>query len=332
MTATPVRDPVVDPRLLMVDDDADHRQLMSLVLRQGIPGITVTTAATMEEALRHLPENFDLAIVDLNLPDGSGIDVLKGLRTAHDLPVIIVTGERFGEPAVEGINAGAADYLIKHGDYLHVLPALVLKTLALQGIKNENARLQEELLRRNAELERLNVALRRMAAHDPLTGLYNRRHFNELFAQLFAESDRYGTDLTCVMIDLDGFKEVNDRHGHQAGDRLLVLAAESLQTALRASDVIARYGGDEFVLLMPRTTHTEAQQSARRMRTIFRDNLLNRMPHCASVSMSIGMASREQHQPGTHDALLRLADEALYQAKAAGKDRIVVVRPITVDS
>jgi len=320
------------PRLLLVDDDADHLQLMSLVLREAITDIQITAVASYEQAMVQDLDAIDLALVDLNLPDGSGIDVLRSIRAQRDLPVILVTGERFGEPAVEGIQAGAADYLIKHGDYLQVLPALVLKTLALQNIKNENLRLQEELLRRNEELERLNAALRRMAAHDPLTGLYNRRHFNELFQQLFAESDRYGTDLTCLMIDLDGFKEVNDRHGHQAGDRLLVLAAESLQSALRASDVTARYGGDEFVLLMPRTGPDEAGQSAKRIRTLFRENLLTRMPHVAQCTMSIGLASREQHQPGSHDALLRLADEALYQAKAGGKDRIVVVRPITVES
>src|SRR5205823_4597952 len=144
--------------------------------------------SSCEAAAKVDPAACDLALIDLNLPDGSGIDVLKQLRRQHDLPVILVTGERFGEPASEAIRAGAADYLVKHGDYLHVLPVIVRKALAMAEIKSENQRLQCEVMQRNAELESLNEELRHMAAHDPLTGLYNRRHFNEVLHQLFSES------------------------------------------------------------------------------------------------------------------------------------------------
>src|SRR5262249_9386709 len=155
--------------------------------------------------------------------------------------------------------------------------------------------------------------LRHMAAHDPLTGLYNRRHFNELFHQLFAESDRYDSDLTCMMIDLDEFKSINDKLGHPAGDRMLILVADALRSALRASDVAARYGGDEFVLLLPRTTPVDAGNLAKRIRAAFRDLVLKRMPEASMATLSIGLASREQHQPRTYDAMIRLADDALYQ-------------------
>jgi len=319
-------------RALLVDDDADQRRLISIVLRDAFPDIQIDMVESCEKALSRDPRKFDIALIDLNLPDGSGIDLLKSLRARHNLPVILVTGERFGEPAAAAIRAGASDYLVKHGDYLRVLPIVVQKTLAQAAIENENRRLEREIRSRNEALERLNAELQRMAAHDPLTGLYNRRHFNELVHQLFSESDRYGTDLTCLMIDLDNFKGVNDRLGHQAGDRLLVLTADALRGALRASDVAARYGGDEFVIILPRTSPEDARMLARRIRSSFRDVLLQRLPEAASATLSIGIASRERHQPTTHDALVRLADDALYQAKAGGKDLIMVVRPIAVQA
>ncbi|MCK6486061.1 MAG: diguanylate cyclase [Phycisphaerae bacterium] len=329
----PASEAVPSPRrFLLVDDDADHVELMSFVLRDAFAEAEITAVHSIENARALDLTQFDSALVDVNLPDGSGIDLLRHMHEHADVPVILVTGERFGEPAVEGIRAGAADYLVKHGDYLRVLPVVVRKAAAMSAIKAQNRRLEEELRRRNRELERLNEELLKMAAHDPLTGLYNRRHFNELFARLYAESDRYGSDLTCCMMDLDHFKQVNDRFGHQVGDQLLVLTAESLRKSLRAADVAARYGGDEFVVLMPQTSPEDARQSARRIRVNFRNLIAERIPYASHVTLSIGVASRERHEPRSADALLRLADDALYQAKASGRDRIMVVRPFEVEA
>src|SRR5262249_38859472 len=157
------------------------------------------------------------------------------------------------------------------------------------AMKQENKRLESELRTRNGQLESLNEELARLAANDPLTGLYNRRHFNALFHQLFAESERHNSDLTCMMIDLDLFKDVNDRFGHQAGDRVLMMTADAMRQVLRASDVAARYGGDEFVALLPRTSSDEARASAKRIRTAFRDAILTRLPEARLATLSIGL-------------------------------------------
>lgn len=194
-----------------------------------------------------------------------------------------------------------------------------------------NAELEDRVLQRTTALEEANRKLREMAARDSLTGLYNRRHFNDLLSQLFAESTRYGTDLTCLMVDLDNFKRVNDSLGHQTGDELLRLTADVIRRSIRESDVAVRYGGDEFAILLPQTTLTEARASAERMLVNYRAAVQTKLPEAAIASLSIGLASCDQDQPTSATELVNLADEALYLSKAGGKNRIMVVRPVSPD-
>jgi diguanylate cyclase (GGDEF)-like protein len=321
----------VYPRILVADDDPDQVELQSELLRAHFPQSTITWAPSCTEARGMDLSQFDVGIFDLQLPDGNGIELLKSVRATHDLPVIIVTGDRSGSSAADAVRNGAVDFVVKHGDYLRVVPIVVEKALAMIEIKRVNRRLEKELRLRNAELERLNVQLREMAARDSLTGLYNRRHFGELLVQLYAEARRYNTDLTCMMMDLDNFKRVNDALGHQTGDRLLQLTSRVIRESIRESDVAVRYGGDEFVVVLPRTMPSEAQSLAKRILIRFRQELLTMLPEASIATLSIGLASREQDQPPSADALVSLADEALYLAKAGGKDRIMVVRPVAVE-
>ncbi|MFO0974482.1 MAG: diguanylate cyclase [Phycisphaerae bacterium] len=317
-------------RLLLLEDDPDQTELMLSVLAEQWPNSTVVHAASGADVLKLDLAQFDLALFDLHLPDCTGLELMRRIRATHDLPVILITGERIGETAAEAIRAGAMDYIVKYGDYIQIVPVVIEKTLALLDIRAANRRLEQELLARNSELERLNEQLREMAAHDPLTGLYNRRHFGELLTQHFSESVRYDTDLTCMMLDLDEFKQINDTLGHPAGDRVLVLCAEVLRRTLRQSDLPARYGGDEFVALLPRTCPAEARSSARRIATEFKAAIARQMPQAARVTLSIGLASREHGQPPSAEALVRLSDQALYLAKAGGRDRIMVISPSEV--
>lgn len=194
-------------------------------------------------------------------------------------------------------------------------------------LTEQSQELEKRVQERTRELEEANRQLTEVASRDSLTGLYNRRHFNEILGQLFAESARYATDLTCMMIDLDNLKCVNDTLGHQTGDRLIVLTAQAMKQSIRESDIAIRYGGDEFAILLPRTRPEDARLSAERLLARFRETIQRELPEANIASLSIGLASREHDQPPTALALLHLADEALYLAKAGGKDRITVVRP-----
>ncbi|MFH1418289.1 MAG: diguanylate cyclase [Planctomycetota bacterium] len=191
-----------------------------------------------------------------------------------------------------------------------------------------NAELEDRVMQRTRELEEANRQLSEMAVRDSLTGLFNRRHFNNLLTQLFAEARRYQTDLTCMMLDLDNFKQANDSLGHHTGDQLLQMAALAIVKTIRESDVAVRYGGDEFVVLLPQTSPVDARALAERLLRQFRTDLVNDMPQANIVTLSIGLASREKDQPKTAVDLVNLADEALYLAKAGGKNRITVVRPV----
>ena len=177
---------------------------------------------------------------------------------------------------------------------------------------------------KNAQLEKSLKKLEEVAATDPLTGLYNRRHFGRVLEQLFSEAQRYDTDLTCIMIDLDGYKQLNDTYGHQIGDQLLVVASKVISANMRKMDVAARYGGDEFVLLLPRASVEESAGVAQRIRDEFRQASAILLRRNEGVSMSIGVASTKCDTPAGTEQLIAAADAALYRAKAAGRNRVVL--------
>ncbi len=202
--------------------------------------------------------------------------------------------------------------------------------VAFNIMADELCRSQNKLLKLNAELEdrirRRTGQLRELAARDPLTGLYNRRSFNEELTRRFAEAGRYGSDLSVVMMDLDDLKQINDMSGHRSGDRLLILAANTISDELRASDMAARFGGDEFTVLLPRTGAGEAAHLAKRIGTRFRENCARRMPE-ATAGLSGGVASLGKTGADDPEALLAAADRALYEAKEAGKNRVAEAGP-----
>ena len=198
--------------------------------------------------------------------------------------------------------------------------------------ENELLRLQlqhtlDTLKERNQQLQDSLQRVEELAATDPLTGLYNRRHFAKLLDQMFAEARRYDTDLACVMVDLDHYKHLNDSYGHQVGDELLVLAGKVICANLRAADAAARYGGDEFVLLLPHASNDEASLVGQRIREEFVAASAGLLKRAEGVTMSMGVASLKAHGPVHADQLVAAADRALYRAKDLGKNRICVADP-----
>lgn len=320
-------------RLLVIEDDPDQFDLMRETLEDHFGKGTVTWAASRKEAVAHDFGSFDLILCDYNLPDCSGLDLLGEIKTRCSTPVLMVTGENVGPIAVEAIRRGATDYVVKFGEYLFTIPLVVEKNLTVAKIKRENESLRDELERalsalrdKNDQLQKSLARVEELAATDPLTGLLNRRHFSHLLEQLFAETQRYEKDLSCVMIDLDGYKRLNDTYGHQVGDQLLVLAGRVIHANMRRMDVAARYGGDEFVLLLPHANGEEAAQVAQRIRDEFFTASAAVLKRPEGVTMSAGIASLLAHHPAHADQLVAMADAALYKAKDSGRNRTAVSR------
>lgn len=208
---------------------------------------------------------------------------------------------------------------IRRGDEIGIL-ALSYNRLAdrhsakVQEISQLNAELEERVQQRTKQL-------RELASRDALTGLYNRRHFDEVLERRVAEANRYGHELSCIMIDLDDFKAVNDRFGHQTGDELLVLTAIVITTQLRSADVAARFGGDEFIILLPQTGMDSGRVLADRIRQAFRAAVAEQFPRC-QVSLSLGLGCMADIVTKDPYDLVRVADKALYDAKNVGKDTV----------
>lgn len=312
-------------RLLVVEDDADQRDLLRDTLEEHFGRGTTVGVGSRREALAQALDAFDLILTDYNLPDGTGMELLEAVNARCATPVILVTGENVGQTAVEAIRRGATDYVVKVGDYLFTIPLVVEKNLMVAWIKRENAALQRQLIEKNEQLEQ-------MAATDPLTGLYNRRHFGHVIEQSFAESDRYDNDLACIMIDMDGFKQLNDTCGHGVGDQVLQLAGRVIKANLRRMDVAARYGGDEFVVLLPQANCDEAAHAAERIATEFRAATAATLGRATGLSMSIGIASVKSSESASAEQLMAAADEAMYRSKEAGRDRITATGPKSVAS
>lgn len=187
-----------------------------------------------------------------------------------------------------------------------------------RNVVEMNHRLEEEIAQRG----KIQEELQRLAVTDSLTGVYNRRQFFVLGEQIFQEALRYNYDLAALMIDADFFKLVNDQHGHAVGDQVLQALAEHLQSHLRAADVLGRYGGEEFAILMPHTKTEEAIQAAERLRQHVGDSTIETSAGPLQLTLSIGVAGFSPKKHATVDVLVDSADRAMYAAKQAGRNQV----------
>jgi len=280
----------------------------------------------------------DLVLCDDTLPDADGFGALQQLLERREsLPVVMMTGVHDAARAAEAIRRGAADFVLRTPEILTVVPMVVEKNLEAERIRAENRRLQaalaaslSELKRKNRELADAAARYEALATTDALTGLANRRRLKEQLHVMFSEAVRYGHDLSCLMIDLDGFKSINDSLGHQAGDELLALAGRIVDEQVRVSDLAARYGGDEFVVILPHTGSEVAAGLAHRLRAAFQrrsEPNLTARERRMHIGMSVGVASISVSRPLDARQLIAHADAALYAAKGVSAPGVMLCNP-----
>ena len=304
-------------RILIVDDHEDNLELLRVRLEAW--GYQVQSAVDGKEALEMvLASPPDLILLDVMMPIFDGNEVARRIKQNPALPfipIIMQTALDSTESKVEGLEAGADDYITKPIEFAE-LKARVRSMLRIK-------RLQEEVEERERQLLEANERLRHMSRTDGLTGLDNRRYIEQQLDLMFAHGERLHEPLSCVMCDLDRFKSVNDEHGHHAGDAVLKQFAGILKGEAREIDHVGRYGGEEFIVLLPGTLLDAGVNFAERVRKHVEAHTFVFDGGTVCRTVSFGVAGWP-HPRVTHgDSLVRSADDALYVAKETGRNRVV---------
>lgn len=324
--------------ILIVDDTPATCLLLRAMLRKaGYEEIYTATSA--REALAHLglgtqpaPADFQLVLLDMVMPEMDGLECCRIIRrhdATRELPVIIVTARDDRAALSAAFEAGAFDYISKPIDptNLHVR---VRNALRLKAALDEGKARELELIRSQEALEEANRRLAVLATTDALTGAANRRQLEVCLEREWERALRYGRSLAVVLIDIDHFKGYNDHYGHLAGDRCLQQVTETLQQgAARSTELFGRYGGEEFLLVLPEISAQEAAQNAERLRIAVE---ARNVPHELSpvapyLTVSLGVSAVVPSRGTTVTQLLRAADRALYSAKAAGRNCVRCADP-----
>jgi two-component system cell cycle response regulator len=303
--------------ILIVDDHEDNIEVLRVRLESW--GYGTAAAYNGKDALKFVDATPpDLILLDVMMPEISGIEVAKQIKANRALPfipIIMQTALDSTESMVEGLEAGADDYITKPIDFAE-LKARVRSMLRIK-------RLQESLEAREKELLSVNQQLLLMSQTDGLTGLDNRRHLTERIEEMFAHAKRLDEPFAVVMCDLDKFKSVNDTYGHQAGDEVLKQLAAILRDEARVVDRVGRYGGEEFMLLLPGTLCDAALTFTERVRKRIEGNTFTFPEGTTTRTASFGVAAWPHPRIEQCDDLVRTADDALYVAKETGRNKVV---------
>jgi diguanylate cyclase (GGDEF)-like protein len=307
----------MEAKILLVEDNTV--QAKAAIKQLKALGYMVSWAADGKSAIKELSTTpFDVALLDLELPDMHGTKLCQWIKendATKRICVLIVTAKDSLGEKVLGLEAGASDYLLKPYNEVE-LQARIRTCLRTQA-------LQDELEEKNRKLEELIAEAEKLAITDALTGLYNRRHMVNVLEQEFNRVQRYEEPLSCLVIDVDHFKRVNDTMGHAIGDIVLKGIAGTLKKSLRTVDIIARWGGEEFVVLMPETNIKSAEGTAGRLlKNVSKARFmpLQKDP----ITISIGLSVTSEAKITSSDMLVDTADEALLRAKKNGRNRMEV--------
>jgi diguanylate cyclase (GGDEF)-like protein len=304
-------------KILIADDREDNLGLLREWL--SAQDYYVRCARDGREALNIARQDPpDLVLVDKVMPEVDGLSVARELKKGDPtVPVIVLTGREDTRRSAIFEDTGADDLIMKPFQYEEVETRV--RTMLK---KREVFRALEQA---NEELRRANERMAHLIQFDEKTGLYNYRCFMEKLAEEFKRARRYGNRLTLAMFDLDHFKEVNDRFGHPAGDRVLREFGEIMVRSSRETDIIARYGGEEFVAVLPQTTAVHGQRLAERIRHVTENHRFHSTDApepVIRITVSAGVATFPLNDRIQRpEELVKAADEALYRAKGAGRNR-----------
>jgi len=299
--------------VLVVEDSKTTRQLIIRTLREAKLADQIFEAENGLVALKVLTKkNIDLILCDMIMPQMDGFKflmALQGHESSREIPVLFMSVKGEINQRVKALELGAWDFLTKPFEAVE----LIARTKVFLRIKS----LQDRLKNRIRVLEKLSIV-------DNLTGLYNKKYLFELLRREFQRSERHGMVISCLMMDVDHFKEVNDSYGHQIGDQVLKEIGAVLTEVVRGYDFAARYGGDEFTVVLPQQKTSNGTKSvAERIRNAVEGHVFLAIKGGIKVTVSIGAATFPGKGINNHEDLVNLADQSLYDAKKKGRNCVV---------
>jgi diguanylate cyclase (GGDEF)-like protein len=299
--------PVLPLRVVVAEDSAVSRTMIHRLLSKlGFdPQVAADGAAGWD--LLQTQDVPTIAILDWMMPGMEGIEICRKIRQAthqHYTYTILLTGKTEKNDIIEGLQAGADDYMTKPFDAEELQARLVVA---------------QRIIRFQEELFAAREVLRNQASHDYLTQLLNRGGIMEALEQELSRSRRTGEPFSVILVDIDHFKHINDTYGHLTGDEVLFEVANRVRSCMRSYDSVGRYGGEEFLLVIPGCDHSQAFQVAEKIRLAVNQNPIRTSRLDRSLTISLGVATRKTET--SIEALLMAADSALYRAKKSGRNR-----------
>jgi two-component system, cell cycle response regulator len=307
---------MTEPARILVVKASDAERLLqrTLFTDAGMSVLEAKSGAQALDLLEHYPP--DLVVLGRALPDMDGLDLLPRFKSSEldFVPVLVASDRSDTSERVRGLQLGADDYLS--------LPCDPAELLARAKALLRNKQVHDKI-------RKLQMSLEQMVVSDPLTGLHNRRYLMDRLLQEMQRSDRHGEPLAFAMIDLDGFKPINDQYGHVVGDKVLRAVGGAIARCVRVSDIAARYGGDEFAVILPQTPAEGSMRVCERiLRTISELQVQDADGVTCKVTASMGLAYYPADDLDTPEDLVHSADGALYGAKRSGKNRFTSVRSV----
>jgi diguanylate cyclase (GGDEF)-like protein len=296
--------------ILVVDDVKINVNILVDLLAQEYDILVSLDGQTALDILEE--EKVDLILLDIMMPLMNGYDVCKILKQnqkTKDIPVVFITAMSDEESIEKAYLVGGSDYITKPFKPRELL-ARVKKELQVQSLIQE--------------LESSQERLKLLASIDSLTNLYNRRYFSQISEHILDLAKREREEVSLIMIDIDNFKSINDTYGHQIGDEVIIALSKRLMESQRKSDVVCRYGGEEFVVLLPNTNIDGAKVVAEKIREEI-ENITVAIGEesCLHFTVSLGVSMVKMKEEHNLEAVLKRADDAMYEAKKSGKNRVV---------